>query len=99
MAFLLMPESGDMRETYFENRVWFFALLIAVPLFGSLQQFLVEGHVHADLDTTVKGVGVIISAAAIYFGSERAQKWFAIVGLVFVVLYVFGFFFNSPFAA
>jgi len=99
MAFLLLPASGNMRETYFENRVWFFALLIAVPLFGSLQQFLVEGHIHKDLDTMVKGLGIVISAAAIYFGSEKAQKRFAIIGLVFIVLYVLGFFFNSPFAA
>jgi len=99
MAFLLLPESGDMREKYFENRVWFFSLLIAIPLFGSLQQFLVEGHVHRDLDTLAKGAGIVISAAAIYFGSERAQKRFAIVGLAFIILYVVGFFFSSPFAA
>jgi hypothetical protein len=99
MAFLILPETRDMRETYFENRVWFFALLIAIPVFGSLQQFLVEGHVHKDFDTLAKGVGVVISGAAIYFGSDKAQKCFAIIGLVFVVSYVVGFFFQLPFAA
>lgn len=99
MAFLILPDSADMHETYFENRVWFFALLIAVPVFGSLQQFLVEGHVHRDLDTVVKALGLVVSAAAIYFGSEKAQKGFAVVGLVFIVSYVLGFFFRMPFAA
>jgi hypothetical protein len=99
MAFLILPDSADMHEAYFENRVWFFALLIAVPIFGSLQQFLVEGYVHRDLDTMVKVLGLVLSAAAIYFGSEKAQKGFAVVGLVFIVLYVLGFFFRMPFAA
>jgi hypothetical protein len=99
MAFLILPEASDMRKAYFENRVWFFALLIAVPVFGSLQQYLVEGHIHKDLDTASKGLGVIISAAAIYFGSDKAQKVFAILGLVFVIAYVLGFFFQLPFAA
>jgi len=99
MAFLILPESNDMHKTYFENRVWFFALLIAVPIFGSLQQFLVEGHVHRDADTLVKAISIVVSAAAIYFGSEKAQKGFAVVGLVFIVSYVLGFFFHMPFAA
>jgi hypothetical protein len=99
MAFLILPDSTDMHATYFENRVWFFALLIAVPVFGSLQQFLVEGHVHRDLDTLVKALGLVVSAAAIYFRSEKAQKGFAVIGLVFIVSYVLGFFFRMPFAA
>jgi hypothetical protein len=88
-----------MHKTYFENRVWFFALLIAVPVFGSPQQFLVEGHVHKDFDTLVKGLGIAVSAAAIYFDSEKAQKAFAVIGLIFIVSYVLGFFFHLPFAA
>jgi hypothetical protein len=100
MAFLILPDSAaDMHETYFENRVWFFALLIAVPVFGSLQQFLVEGHVHRDFDTLTKVLGIVVSAAAIYFSSEKAQKGFALIGLVFIVSYVLGFFFRMPFAA
>ncbi len=99
MAFLILPESSDMHKTYFENRVWFFALLIAVPIFGSLQQVLVEGHVHKDFDTLVKGLGIVVSAAAIYFGSDKAQKAFAVIGLVFIVSYVLGFFFHLPFVA
>ena len=99
MAFLILPDSTDMHAAYFENRVWFFALLIAVPVFGSLQQFLVEGHVHRDFDTLAKAVGLVLSAAAIYFGSEKAQKGFAVVGIVFIVSYVLGFFFRLPFAA
>jgi hypothetical protein len=47
----------------------------------------------------VKVLGLVLSAAAIYFGSEKAQKGFAVVGLVFIVLYVLGFFFRMPFAA
>jgi hypothetical protein len=96
MTFLILPETNDMRETYFENRIWFFSLLVAVPLFGSLQQFLVEGHVHNDLDTVTKGAGMALSAAAIYFGSERAQKALAVVGIGFVVAYVCAFFFQLP---
>ena len=57
MSFLIVPESSNMRETYFENRVWFFSLLVAIPLLGSLQQLLVEGHVHRDIDTIAKGGG------------------------------------------
>ncbi|HEY5096170.1 MAG TPA: hypothetical protein VII69_13725 [Candidatus Eremiobacteraceae bacterium] len=96
MAFLILPESSDMREAYFENRVWFFSLLIAVPLFGSLQQILVEGHVHKDIDTLAKVVGLALTVSAICFRSERAQKVFAVVGIVFVVLYVWGLFFHLP---
>jgi hypothetical protein len=96
MAFLILPESSDMRAAYFENRVWFFSLLIAVPIFGSLQQFLVEGHVHRNLDTLTKGLAIVLTAAAIYFPSERVQKSFAIVGIVFVIAYVWGFFFHLP---
>jgi hypothetical protein len=99
MAFLILPDATDMHETYVENRVWFFALLIAVPVFGATQQFLVEGHVHRDLDTAVKVLGIAVSAAAIYFGSEKAQKGFAVVGIVFVVAYVLEFFFRMPLAA
>lgn len=99
MAFLILPESHDMREAFFENRVWFFSLLVAVPVFGSLQQYLVEGHVHRDLDTLAKLLGVVLSAGAIYFGSERAQKIYAVIGIVFVVLYVGGLFFQLPHAA
>ena len=99
MSFLILPESSDMRETYFENRVWFFSLLVAVPIFGSLQQLLVEGHVHQDIDTATKAVGLVLSAAAIYFGSEKAQKIFAVIGVAFVVLYVCGLFFQLPHTA
>lgn len=99
MSFLILPESSDMRATYFENRVWFFWLLAAVPFFGTLQQLLVESHVHRDADTAVKGLGVILTIAAIYFGSERAQKVFAIIGIVFIVVYVCGFFFQLPLPA
>jgi hypothetical protein len=93
MSFLILPETGNMRETFFENRVWFFGLLAAVPLFGSLQQLLAEGHVHKDLDTLTKGAAMILALAAIYFGSEKAQKIFAIVGIVFIIAYVGEFFF------
>jgi hypothetical protein len=95
MSFLILPDSSDMREAYFQNRKWFLSLLIAVPVFGSLQQFLAEGHVHQDLDTAAKGVGLVLSAAALYFGSERAQKAFALIGIVFVIVYV-GALFHSP---
>jgi hypothetical protein len=96
MSFLILPETGDMRETYFENRVWFFSLLIAVPIFGSLQQLLVESHIHTDIDTMTKGVGMLLAGGAIYFGSEKAQKIFAVIGIVFVVSYVCEFFFHLP---
>ena len=72
---------------------------MARAVFGSLQQFLVEGHVHRDLDTVAKALGLVVSAAALYFGSERAQKGFAVVGVVFIISYVLGFFFRMPFAA
>lgn len=96
MSFLILPETSDMRATYFENRVWFFCLLAAIPLFGTLQQFLVEGHVHKDFDTAAKGVGLLLTIGAIYFGSEKAQKGFAALGIVFIILYVCGFFFQLP---
>jgi hypothetical protein len=97
MAFLILPESSDMRTTYFENRVWFFSLLIAVPILGSLQQFLVEGHVHRDLDTAMKGIGLVLAACATYFRSENQQKFFAVIGIVFVISSVWGLFFQLPF--
>jgi hypothetical protein len=99
MSFLILPETSDMRETYFENRVWFFSLLVAVPVLGSLQQLLVEGHVHRDIDTLTKAAGLVLSLAALYFGSERAQKIFAVVGIVFIIAYVGGFFFQLPLPA
>jgi len=34
MSFLILLESSDMRDSYFENRVWFFSLLVALPVFG-----------------------------------------------------------------
>jgi len=98
MSFLILPETNDMRETFFENRVWFFSLLVAVPIFGSLQQLLAEGHVHRDIDTITKGAGLVLALLAIYFGSEKAQKIFAIIGLVFVLAYVGEFFFHLPLA-
>jgi hypothetical protein len=98
MSFLILPETSDMRETYFENRVWFFSLLVAVPLFGSLQQLLAEGHVHMDADTVTKGAGMILALGAIYFGTEKAQKIFAVIGIIFIVSYVGEFFFHLPFA-
>jgi hypothetical protein len=97
MAFLILPESSDMRATFFENRVWFFALLIAVQISGSLQQLLAEGHLHTDVENWVKALGIVLCLAAIYFGSERAQKRFAVVGLVFAVWYL-GYFFRLPIA-
>jgi hypothetical protein len=99
MSFLILPETSDMRETYFENRVWFFSLLVAVPIFGSLQQLLAEGHVHQDFDTVTKAAGLILALGAIYFGSEKAQKIFAVIGIVFVVSYVGEFFFHLPVAS
>jgi hypothetical protein len=96
MSFLILPETNDMREAFFENRLWFFSLLAVVPLFGSLQQLLVEGHVHQDFDTLTKGAGLILSVGAIYFGSERAQKILAVIGIGFVVAYVCVFFFQLP---
>jgi hypothetical protein len=96
MSFLILPETSDMRETYFENRVWFFSLLLAVPVFGSLQQFLVEGHVHRNLDTIAKGAGLLLTVGAIYFKSEKAQKIFAVIALVFIFVYVGGLFFHVP---
>lgn len=96
MAFLILPESSNMRAAYFENRVWFFSLLIAVPIFGSLQQFLVEGHVHRDVDTLAKLVGLVLTVGALCFRSERAQKTFAVIGIVFVVSYVWALFFHLP---
>jgi hypothetical protein len=96
MSFLILPETSDMRATYFENRVWFFCLLAAIPFFGTLQQLLVEGHVHRDVDTASKSAGLLLTLAAIYFGSEKAQKLFAVVGIVFIVLYVCGLFFRLP---
>jgi hypothetical protein len=96
MSFLILPESSDMRESYFQNRAWFFSLLIAVPLFGSLQQLLVEGHIHQNADTAAKGVGLLLSIGALYFGSDKAQKVFAVIGTLFVVAYVWGLFFHLP---
>lgn len=96
MSFLILPETSNMRETYFENRVWFFSLLVAVPIFGTLQQVLVEGHVHKDIDTLTKALGIIVALSAIYFGSEKAQKIYAVVGGAFIVAYVCEFFFYLP---
>ncbi len=67
-----------------------------MPLFGTLQQLLVEGHIHKDFDTAAKGVGILLTIGAIYFGSEKAQKRFAVIGIVFIVVYVCGFFFQLP---
>jgi len=99
MAFLILPETSDMRATYFENRVWFFGLLVSVPLFGALQQYLVEGHVHRDFDTVTKAVGMVLALAAIYFAAETAQKILAVVGIGFVIAYVCAFFFYLPLPA
>ena len=96
MSFLLLPDTSDMHDTYFENRVWFFSLLVAVPLFGSLQQVLVEGHVHRDVDTLAKALGLLLSLGPIVFASEKFQKIFAVVGLIFVVVYVGALFFHLP---
>jgi hypothetical protein len=96
MAFLLMPESNDMHETYFRNRVLFFSLLIAVPIFGWLQQVLVEGHIHRDTESAARLVGIALTIGALCFSSEREQKVFAIIGIVFVAAYVLGLFFQLP---
>jgi hypothetical protein len=96
MSFLILPDAGDMHDTYFENRVWFFSLLVAIPFLGSLQQLLVEGHIHRNLDTLAKGAGVLLSLGPLVFASEKFQKIFAVVGLVFVVVYVGALFFHLP---
>ena len=99
MSFLILPESRDMKETYDENRVWFFSLLVAMPIFGSLQQLLVEGHIHRDADTIAKAASIALCLGAIYLSSEKAQKTFAIIGIIFIVLYVSTFFFQLPLPA
>ncbi len=67
-----------------------------MPVFGSLQQLLVEGHVHQNADTAAKGLGLVLTIGALVFGSERAQKVFALIGIVFIVAYVWGMFFQLP---
>jgi hypothetical protein len=99
MSFLIVPESSDMRATFFENRAWFFSLLVAVPLLGSLQQVFVEGHIHKGANTIMEGIGLALSLGALYFGSEGAQKLLAIAGVVFIVAYLWGLFFHLPLPA
>lgn len=99
MSFLIVPESSDMRTTFYENRAWFFSLLAAVPFLGLLQQVLVEGHIHTGAYATMEGVGFALSIGALYFGSEKAQKLLAIVGVVFIVAYLWGLFFHLPLPA
>ena len=96
MSFLVVNESDDMRATYFENRVWFFSLLMSISFFGALQKLLVEGHVHGGVDLIAKSAGEILIVGAIIFRSDSGQKIFAIVGIVFIVAYVWGLFYYLP---
>jgi len=96
MAFLILPETQDMKATYAENRVWFFGCWIALLVFSSLQQFLVEGHIHVDADTAAKAVALVVAICAIFLRSDAAQRVLAIFGLAFIVIYVPSLFLKLP---
>ncbi len=82
------PGHDDMRTAYFQNRSWFFSLVVCAIALSFLQTYLLDGHITIDTDAELKALLLILSAIPIFVKAEIAQKTVATINLAWVLFYI-----------
>ena len=96
---LVLPPSetlrnDDMRKAYFENRRWFYSLVIVAIALSFVQSYLLDGRIALNADTGLKGLLLGISAVGIFTKADIIQKTISLCNLAVVVFFISLLFYN-----
>jgi len=96
---LVLPASetrgqDDMRMAYFQNRSWFFSLVVIAIALSFVQTYLLDGHITINADAGLKALVLGISSIPIFTKADAAQKTIAAINLAWVLFYIFVLFYN-----
>lgn len=73
------PEEVDLRTSYFDNRRWFFALLVLLPVVSLAHEQVQGGHIQWDVDAAFRvGFGVVAFAGLVV--RQVAAHWGLTIG-------------------
>ncbi len=90
---LILP-SGEslgqdaLRQSYEENRVWFFSLLVAAVASSFIQSLLLDGHITANLDSALKLLVMVVMGMPIVLKGAWVQKAVAVFNSLWLALYI-----------
>lgn len=90
---ILLPESAaaethNLQATYYRNRVWFFGLLIVLLCMNFVRDFVLDGHLKAGLNSYATLLFLALAIVPLVSPSDRLQKGFAVLSLIFVLAYI-----------
>lgn len=93
LSTLVLPEREengrlDLGQWYFRNRLWFFAILCALPLLSIAEELARTGHMASTINLAFLLAFAVISAVALFFPSRRAQSWITGQAMVMTLAYV-----------
>ena len=90
LTYLLVPEKGDvdLRQRFYENRTWFFALLALLPLVSIVHEYVVWGVIHSGPDLAFRLVFTALSAVGLATANERVQRFLALGALLAFSAYI-----------
>lgn len=90
LSYLQVPDKGevDLRQRYYENRGWFFALLTLLPLLSLAQEYFLWGMLHEAADVGFRLVFAALSAVGLITTSERVHRVLAPAALVAFSAYI-----------
>ena len=78
----------DLRANFFEQRPWFFALLMVLLVVSILKDLVRTGSLPSPLNLGFHAVLFLIGVVGFVTNRESAQRWLAYAGLLVLLLYI-----------
>jgi hypothetical protein len=101
LSALVLPEREengrlDLGQWYFHNRVWFFALLGALPLISIAEEVSRSGRMASNLNLAFLLAFAAVAGVSIFLPSRRAQNWVTTQTMIMTLAYVVLLYFRLP---
>ncbi len=93
LSALALPERDedgkiDLREWYFRNRAWFFAVMFFLPLLSIAEELARTGRMNSVLNLAFLVLFDVIIVFAFALRSRRAQEWITAQAMLLTIVYV-----------
>jgi hypothetical protein len=101
LSALILPqyrhgEKIDLSEWYFHNRVWFFAIVLFLPILAVAEELVRSGHMSSLVNLTFLIAFEIVAFCALLLKSKKAQEWITAQTVLLTLVYVGLLFFKLP---
>lgn len=93
LAALILPErlegdTVDLKDWFFRNRAWFFAIMFFLPAVSIVEEIVRSGHMASMLNFAFLLAFEIVIVLAYWLKSPKAQEWICAQAVIITIVYV-----------